>query len=55
MIFIEKFQKGIIPFSAHRLMMVYICTKFHENILDGMKFIEQIQFSLEKFQRGRYP
>ena len=24
-------------FSAHRLMMVYICTKFHENILDGYK------------------
>ena len=24
-------------FSAHRLMMVYICTKFHENILDGYR------------------
>ena len=22
-------------------MMVYICTKFHENILDGMKVIER--------------
>ena len=24
-------------FSAYRLMMVYICTKFHENILDGYR------------------
>ena len=24
-------------FSAHRLMMVYICTKFHENILNGYR------------------
>ena len=24
-------------FSAHSLMMVYICTKFHENILDGYR------------------
>ena len=29
-------------FSAHRLMMVYICTKFHENILNGIKVIEYI-------------
>ena len=32
-------------FSAHRLMMVYICTKFRENILDGMKVIERTRFS----------
>ena len=32
-------------FSAHRLMMVYICTKYHENILDGMEIIEQTRFS----------
>ena len=24
-------------FSAYRLMMVYICTKFHENILDSYR------------------
>ena len=23
-------------FSAHRLIMVHICAKFHENILDGI-------------------
>ena len=27
-------------FSAHRLMMVYICTKFHENILNGIRVME---------------
>ena len=53
MIFIGKFQRGIIPFfSAHHLMMVYTCTKFHENILQGIKVVEQTQFSNEKFQRG---
>ena len=29
-----------------------ILLKFHENILDGIKVIEQKRFSLEKFQRG---
>ena len=28
-------------FFVHRLMMVYICIKFHENILDGIKIIER--------------
>ena len=32
--------------------MVHICTQFHENILDGIKVIERIQFSKENFQRG---
>ena len=32
-------------------MLLYICTKFHENILDGIKVIEQTRFSSEKFQR----
>ena len=36
-------------------MVVYICTKFHENILDGFKIIEQTLFSWEKFQRGIIP
>ena len=30
--------------------MLYICTKFHENILDGNKVIEQTRFILEIFQ-----
>ena len=30
--------------------MVYICTKFHEYILDGIKIIERSLFSYEKFQ-----
>ena len=28
-------------FSAHRLMTVYICTKFHENILNGIRVMER--------------
>ena len=33
-------------------MMVYICTKFRENILDGIKVIERTEFSYQKFQKG---
>ena len=29
--------------SAHRLMMLYISMKFHENILNGFQVIEQTQ------------
>ena len=36
-------------------MMVYICTKFHENGLEDIKVIEQTQFSKEKFQSGTIP
>ena len=28
-------------FSAHRLIMVNICTKFHENILNGIRVMER--------------
>ena len=32
--------------SSHdALYLVYICTKFHENILDGTKVIERTQFT----------
>ena len=54
-IFILKFPRGIVSqksklelkflFSAHRLMMLYICTKFHENIFDACEVIEPAQFS----------
>ena len=47
----EKFQKGHnsvkmymeleFLFFAHRLMMVYICTKFHENILNSIRVMER--------------
>ena len=33
-------------------MTLDICTKFHENILDGIKVEEQTRFSFEKCQRG---
>ena len=42
-------------FSAHCLMVVYICTKFHENILEDTKVIERTRFSQEKFQRAIIP
>ena len=32
--------------------MVYICTKFHEHILEGIKVIEQTHFSKEKISKG---
>ena len=28
-------------FSAHRLMMVYICTEFHENIFNAIRVVER--------------
>ena len=31
-------------FSAHHLIMVYICTKFRENILNGFRVMERTQF-----------
>ena len=42
-------------FSAHCLVMFYIFTKFHENIINGIKIIERTRFSYEKFQRGIIP
>ena len=34
----------VLFFSAHRLMVVYICAKFHENIFNGIKVLERIRF-----------
>ena len=34
------------------MMMLYVCTKFLENILDGNKVIEQTRYSSEIFQKG---
>ena len=44
-------QRGIIPsilqvklqflFSVHRLIMISICTKFNENILNGLRVMER--------------
>ena len=31
--------------SCDASFLVYICTKFHENILDGIKVIERTRFS----------
>ena len=51
------YESGALPIAlrgpaTRRLMLLYICTKFHENILHNIKVIEQTRFPLEKFQRG---
>ena len=38
--------------SYDDLYLVYICTKFHENILGGTRVIERTQFTYEEFQRA---
>ena len=38
--------------SARRLVMLYICAKFHEIIFIGIKVIERTQFLYRKLQRG---
>ena len=38
-------------FSAHCLIMLYICTKFRENILKGFRVIERTRFPYLNFQR----
>ena len=39
-------------FSAHRLKILYICTKFCENILNGFKVIERTPFSYKKKKKN---
>ena len=41
--------------SARRLVMLYICAKFHEIILNGIKVIERTRFLYGKLQRGITP
>ena len=41
--------------SACRLVMLYICAKFHEIILNSIKDIERTQFLYGKLQRGMIP
>ena len=38
--------------SYDSLYLVYMSTKFHENILDGIKVIERTQFSQAKISKG---
>ena len=35
-------------------MMVYIYTKFHENVLDGIKVIEWTPIFIAKISKGHY-
>ena len=41
--------------SARCMVMLYICAKFHEIILNGIKVIQQTQFLYGKLQRGIIP
>ena len=41
--------------SARRLVMLYICDKFHEIILNDIKVIERTRFLYGKLQRGIFP
>ena len=41
--------------SASRLVMLYICAKFREIILNGIKVIERTRFLYGKLQRGIIP
>ena len=43
--FYKKQEECQFLFSAHHQMVVYISTKFHENILEGTKVIERTLFS----------
>ena len=38
--------------SARRLVMLYICVKFHEIILNGIKVIERTRFLKGKITKG---
>ena len=60
-----KLQRGIIPqknvggmivlISARRLVMLYICAKFREIILNGIEVIKRTRFLYWKLQRGIIP
>ena len=39
-------------FSGYYLKVVYICTRFRENILDGIKVMERTRVSLKKISKG---
>ena len=41
--------------SAHCLVMLYICAKFHEIVLNGIKVIERTRFLYGKLQREVIP
>ena len=45
----------MLSISARCLVMLYICAKFHEIILNGFKVIERTRFLYGKLQRGIIP
>ena len=51
-LFCKKHIAGVILFSTCSLMLLYICNKFHETILVGIKVIVQTRF--RKISKGHY-
>ena len=45
----ETIGRVMRPFSAHHLMTLYICTKFQENISNGVRGIKR---AILKFTKG---
>ena len=48
-------MERLLLISAYRLVIAYICAKFHEIISNGIKVIEWTQFLKGKLQRGIIP
>ena len=48
-------MERLLLISACRLVMLYICAKFHEIISSGFKVIEGTQFLYGKLHRGIIP
>ena len=44
----------MVLFSAYCPIMLYICTKFHENIFKGFRAIEGQDFQFSKFLKGHH-
>ena len=47
-----KFGELRFLFSVYRLVMFYICTKFHENIVYGFKAMEEGMISILNITKG---
>ena len=50
----KKIRIELCFFSAHCIMKLYACTKFHENIDDRFTVIEWIRFLKVLISKGHY-
>ena len=49
---VENIGGAMILISTHFLIMFYICTKCHENISQGFRVMEGLDFQYSKFSKG---